>query len=181
LWQKAGRARTAFGVKHIDVFVRDVVIAADHDAAAFVFHLHELRDEAIEKRFLHRLTRRTARARRRVERRDGKIVVEIHTHESALDVVFFHPEPAHDVRRLALRVDRDAAIAFLLRVDERRGELRRVDCLGRELMFLGFGFLQAHHVGVLREHPGKEAFAGRRADAVQIRRNYPEHARGVSP
>ena len=42
LRQKPRHARTRFRIEDVDVAVRDVVVAADHETAAFVLHLHEL-------------------------------------------------------------------------------------------------------------------------------------------
>jgi hypothetical protein len=132
------------------------------------------------ERFLDGLARGPARARRNVERRDREVVAEVHAHEAPLDVVLGHAEAAHDAVRLASRIDRDAAVAFFLRIDEGGTELGAIERLGRELMLLRLGFLQADDVGLLLVHPAEEALAGGRADAVEICRDDAEHAKELS-
>ncbi len=82
---------------------------------------------------------------------------------------------------LAPRIDRDAAVAFFLRVDEGGVELGPVERLGRELMFLRLRFLQAHDVGLLLVHPAEEALARGGPDAVEVAGDDAEHDRESFP
>ena len=115
------------------------------------------------------------RPRRHVQRRDRETAGEIHPDEASLGIHVFHPEPAHDTRRRFLRVDRDPAIAFLLRVHEGAVVGGEVERLGRQLMLLRLRLLQAHHVGGLCVHPAEEALARGGADAVEVAGDDAEH------
>ena len=153
----------------------DIVIAADHEAPAFVLHLDELGDEAVEEGFFDRLPRRPARSGGTVQRRDRQVVPEVHPHEPALDVVFLHAETPDDPVRRAPGKDRDAAVAFFLGVDEGGVELGDIERLGWELMFLRLCFLHGYDVGSLLVHPAEEALPGGSPDAVEIARDDAEH------
>ena len=175
LRQKPGDAGARLHAEDVDVAVGDVVVAADDEGVALALHLGQVRDEAVEEILLDGLACRTAGARRHVQRRDRQAALEVHPDEATFGVHILHAQPAGDGGRRAFGVDRDPGVAFLLRVDEGVGEAWEVERLGRELVLLRLGLLEAHDVGVLRVHPRKEALARRGPDPVEIAGDDTEH------
>lgn len=165
--QEARHARVTNRIERIDRAVRDIIIAADDMTATVVTHGREPSDETLEKFVLHPLAQRAARTRRHVERRDTEFA-PVEAEVASLDIHVGHPEPAHDRVGGAFCVDRDAAIAFLLRIDEGVRILLERERFGRNLMELRLGLLDAEHVRRRCAQPREEALAGGGSDPVCV-------------
>src|SRR3954466_15638952 len=121
----------------------------------------------LEKAELRSLAMRTGGAGGQVNRHHPKLA------EASLDVTALAVEPAHaealpHLVGRAAAIERDAAVALLLR--ERMAALEGIEAvqLGIEVGLVALQLLKADHVGVLRFEPAEETFFCRRPDAVDV-------------
>src|SRR6266850_3011421 len=167
LRQEARVLLIRFPVPEVDLLVRDVPVAAQDDFLFPVLQFLQVQDEMLEKPEFGRLAVRPRRAGGQIDRDYPELA------EARLDVASFRIELArleaalHLVRRPAA-IERDAAVALLLRKSVAGLiELQAVQ-LRVEIRLLAFHLLQADDVGTLRGEPAEQALFRRRPHAVDV-------------
>jgi hypothetical protein len=167
-----GAAPIGAPVPEVDLLVRHVPVAAEHELAAARAHGLEARHEGGEESQLAGLRLLARRARGKVDRHDAQVAV-IGLDVAALRVELGDAQARHDLVGLAPRIDADPAVAPLLGgVEERVVAARRQQRPG-EVGLLALDLLQANDVRALPAHPRHEALGAGRAQAVDVKRDYP--------
>src|SRR5205807_1882813 len=110
---EAGPLLVRLPVLHVDLLVRDVPVAADHELAAARAHRFQPRQEPLHELVLARLRLVTRGSRGHVER-DHAERAEIELQEAALRVDLLYPQPEGRLVRLLRAIDRHTAVAALL-------------------------------------------------------------------
>src|SRR3954469_25324304 len=160
-------------VRKVDLLVGDVPVAAQDDFGFAFAQALQVRSKVLEESQLGCLPVRTRRAGGHVKRYHPQLA-EARLDITALGVEFTHPEAAQDLVGRLAAVERDAAIALLLRKRMARLESLESMQLRVEIGLLALHLLQAHDVRALRLEPAKKALARRRADPVSVERDYPD-------
>src|SRR5262245_21881626 len=171
LGQEAGVIAVAAPVLEVDLLVRDVPVAAEHELAAARAQRFQHRHELVEEPELRFLPLLRARARGHVNR-DDRELAEIGLEVAPLRIELAAAVAAGDPVGPLARVERDAAVAFLggravvvpvkaLRHQREPGEVR----------LLRLDLLKAHDVGLLASEPARKTLRERRAYAVEVERD----------
>src|SRR5437867_7692091 len=155
-------------VFQIDLLVRDVPVAAQHDLAPRPSQLLQMGQEFLQEAKLRLLPFLGARAGRQVDA-DDRQLAEIRTQVTAFAVELPAAETVRDLVRFALGIETDAAIAALLGGIEIRLRAVSVEMHVGEIDVLRFELLHAHDMpGLHRIEPGKEPLALGATDAIQV-------------
>jgi hypothetical protein len=147
--------------------VGDVPVTTDDILARPPAHPAQEVLELVEKAVLRRLARLAGGPGRQVDgghRETGEDRLEV----AALRVELRRAEAPHDALGRTPRVQRDAAVTLLLRLQVMAVVAGRAKHRVGDLVLVGAGFLQAHDIRVLACQPFEEALAGRGADAVGV-------------
>ena len=105
---------------------------------------------------------------RRQVNRNHIDAVELHFDVAPLVVELLVAVTANDFLRFVLRIDGNAAIAFLHRVLVVAVIAGRLETLVDQLMFLRLGFLDADNVRIFLAKPLEHAFTGCGANSVRV-------------
>src|SRR5262245_3273305 len=160
-------------VLQVDLVVGDVPVAAQDDLVSSFPDLFQVNDESLEEAEFRCLAVRPGGAGGQVKGDDPELA-EARLDVAALVVELAHREAAPHFVGRAPAVERDAAVALLLR--ERMTGLERLQAvqLGIEIALVAFQFLQADDVGTLRLQPAKRTLARGAPNAVDVERDDPD-------
>jgi hypothetical protein len=178
LGQEAAVLLVAAPVLQVDLLVRDVDVAAQHELALFL-ERQQVRKEALEKAELGQLPLFARAAARKVAADDRELALARRV-EAQFEVAAFGVElgvaPAdHDLAGRMLRVDGGAGVALLL------GEMK-VALQARHFLEAAFDVARLDpdllHANTIRRkfgHPVGHAFGSGRAQAIEIETGQFEH------
>src|SRR5260221_9083417 len=130
-----------------------------------------MNQEPLEEAKFRRLTVRTGRARRQVER-DHPQLAEARFDIAALGVELAHREAAPHLVGRGAAIERDAAVALLLGERVAGVEGLQAVQLRVEVGLVALQHLQADHVGTLRCEPAEETLVRGAAHAVDVEGDY---------
>ena len=170
LGQKPADGRIAHRIVNIDRPMTDIEVAAKNQFRAGLEQARHVVREIVEPAHLECLPLVARRARRMIDA-DHRQVAVVGSQKAALAVVALDPHARHDAVGLAEGQNRHPAVTFL---DGRKvvaAVAHALESFRRNLLGLGFGFLQAKHVGTLVGDPVAEPFADRAANPIDVVRD----------